>query len=136
MEKTSLTIANLEGADLNSANLGFANLRGANLRNADLNSVNLGFANLRGANLGFANLRDANLRGANLRDANLRGANLSSAKLIYFINLTPSQIKSTCYWEKAIYKSYKEENKKYIEELKKEKSSEPKYPVDCSIWER
>ena len=50
--------ANLRGADLREADLGWANLRGADLREADL-----GWANLRGADLGWANLRGAYLGG-------------------------------------------------------------------------
>lgn len=61
---TTLSWANLHGADLSRANLFGADLRGANLRGA-----NLFGANLRGANLSRADLRGADLFGANLRGA-------------------------------------------------------------------
>ena len=78
--------ANLEGADLEDANLIGANLRDADLEDADLEGANLRDANLEdadleGANLIGANLREANLRGANLRGAVLRGADLKDANL-------------------------------------------------------
>ena len=63
--------ANLEGANLRSADLAGADLRGANLASANLEG-----ANLRGADLEGANLASANLEGANLASANLAGANL------------------------------------------------------------
>ncbi len=66
-------------------------------------------------------------------------------------NLTPEQIKSACFWEEAIYKGewdweektktwrakneqVKQANTKYIEGLKKDKSSDPEEPPDCSLW--
>ena len=67
------------GADLCSADLDGANLRGADLDGADLCHANLFGADLRGANLRGANLCHANLFGADLRSANLRGANLDGA---------------------------------------------------------
>ncbi|MGL4882937.1 MAG: pentapeptide repeat-containing protein, partial [Waterburya sp.] len=78
--------------------------------------------------------------GANLIDADLRGANLIDAK-----NLTNSQIKSACFWDQAIYKGHLDEkqnqlvadkkaNQQYIEQLKKDKSSDPETPPDCSRW--
>ena len=47
----------------------------------DLEGANLEYANLKGANLEYANLKGANLKGANLEDANLEGANLECANL-------------------------------------------------------
>ena len=71
--------ANLQGANLRYANLWDANLQGANLSWADLHGANLRGANLRGADLHGANLRGADLRGADLRGANLHGADLRGA---------------------------------------------------------
>ena len=78
--------ADLQGADLRSANLQVADLRcadlqGADLRGADLQRANLRSADLRGADLQRADLLDANLRGADLQGADLRYANLRSANL-------------------------------------------------------
>jgi uncharacterized protein YjbI with pentapeptide repeats len=85
-EKTNLSYANLQGADLGVANLQEADLAGANLQEADLAGANLQEADLAGANLQGADLAGANLQGANLRvvklqEANLRGANLQEADL-------------------------------------------------------
>ena len=63
--------------------LGFHNcdLRGANLQGADLDRANLSFSDLRGANLAKASLVDAILAGTNLRYANLQGVNIKGAKV-------------------------------------------------------
>ncbi len=137
--------ANLEGAYLVRANLEGANLYGAYLYGANLYGANLYGANLYGANLEGANLYGANLYGANLEGAYLYGAYLVRANLIQAENLTPSQIKSTCYWEQAFYKGNwdnekrisivdKKANKEYREQLKQDKASDPKKAVDCSWW--
>ncbi len=60
-----------EPADLQGANLRYANLRGANLQRADLRSADLRYANLQGADLRSADLQGADLRSADLLDANL-----------------------------------------------------------------
>lgn len=87
----NLNCANLRSADLRGANLSDANLRsadliGANLRRANLSRAELGSADLRGANLASADLSNAhlgsaNLGRANLSDADLGGADLSGANL-------------------------------------------------------
>ena len=149
--------ANLRGANLRGANLRGANLRGANLEGAFLNSAHLEgaflhFAHLEGAFLHFAHLEGAKLEGAflqsaflnsaHLEGARLKGANLQSANLNNARNLNLAQIKSACNWEKGIYKGIYEKfefvvdeagNKVYIEQLKQDKASDPKEPVDCSV---
>jgi hypothetical protein len=72
---------NLQGADLDGADLSGANLIRANLNGADLYRATLTQAVLRSAYLGNATLRWANLDGAVLNMAYLKGANLSNAKL-------------------------------------------------------
>ncbi len=79
-------ILDLEGAQLQGANLAGARLQGANLWRAQLQGANLWDAqlqgaDLRGARLQGANLWDAQLQGADLRGARLQGANLSNARL-------------------------------------------------------
>ena len=74
--------ADLENADLRSANLCYANLENADLYNANLCYANLDNADLRSANLGSANLENANLYNADLRSANLENANLDKKELI------------------------------------------------------
>ena len=147
-----LESANLQGADLWAANLQQANLfrvnlQGANLEEANLQSAHLGRSNLQQANLNMANLQKAELYGANLQQAELYGANLRGAYLIEPEKLIPKQIKFTCFWEKAIYKAewdkekqiwiaIEPKNTNYIEKLKNDTASNPKYPLDCSWWEK
>ncbi|MFM6633610.1 MAG: pentapeptide repeat-containing protein, partial [Microcystis panniformis] len=147
--------ANLNGANLNGANLNRANLNRANLNRAYLNGANLNRAyligaNLKGANLNGANLYGANLIGANLYVANLNGANLNGAYL-FGANLNgaedlyPEQIKSACFWERAIYTEAKwdedkqlwvaenpKTNQREIDKLKRDKNSDPRNPIDCN----
>lgn len=81
-----LSQANLDSADLVYANLthttlSFAYLRRADLRGAELSDVNLQFANLRLADLTYADLTGAHLSRADLRGADLNSADLSGAAL-------------------------------------------------------
>ncbi|MDB9544140.1 pentapeptide repeat-containing protein [Microcystis aeruginosa CS-1036] len=132
--------AYLEGAYLNRANLNRANLDGANLEEAKLNGAKLNRANLNRANLIGANLNGANLIAANLIAANLIAANLNGAE-----DLHPEQIKSACFWEKAIHRGAywdtdkqlwvaadREANQREIEKLKRDKNSDPPNPIDCN----
>ncbi len=137
LEGAYLHRAYLKGANLYRANLYSVNLEGAYLHHANLEDAYLYRAYLKGAYLKGANLYSAYLKGAYLHHANLEGAYLYSAylkgaNLIKAKKLTPSQIKSACYWEKAIYK---EANQQYIDQLKKDKASDPKKSVDCNRWE-
>ena len=98
-------------------------------------------ASLQNASLWDANLQDANLKKVDLQDADLEGAFLLGTK-----KLTAKQIKSTCFWDKAIYKGeWNEEmdwvatepdNTNFIEELKNDTASDPEEPIDCSRWEK
>ena len=142
----NLQRAHLEGANLQKAILWNTNLQKAILWNTNLQGAELQGADLQGANLWKANLQGAylegaNLQGANLREANLQGANLERA------NLTAKQIKSTCFWNKAIYKAKwnnekqafvatEPDNTNFIEKLKNDIASNPKEPPDCSVWEK
>jgi len=151
LNRANLNRANLDGANLNGAFLEEANLDGANLNRANLNRANLDGAKLiganligaflNGANLNGANLNGANLIGANLIGANLNGANLNGAFLNGAEGLNPEQIKSACFWEKAIYTEAKwdedkqlwvvadrEANQREIEKLKRDKNSDPPNP--------
>ena len=142
LQQTKLTIANLQQANLSSANLQQAKLTIANLQQAKLWR-----ANLQQAKLWRANLQEADLRSANLQDADLSSANLQDAILVKVENLTSTQIKSACNWQAAIYKgklndekntfvAIEPDNTNFIEELKQDKSSDPKEPLDCSRWEK
>ncbi len=137
--------ANLYGANLNGAILYRANLKGANLKGANLYRANLNGANLNGAELIGAELNGAELIGANLIEANLKGANLNGANLNGARDLHPEQIKSACFWEKAIHTQAKwdfdkelwvaadrEANQREIEKLKRDKNSDPPNPIDCN----
>ena len=105
--------------------------------------TDLSRTNLQGANLTQVDFFQTNLAEANLAEAELKGANLAEANLIKAINLTPSQIKSACNWEKAIYKGdwdnnqkkwlvNEQENQAYIKQLKEDKASVSQKPIDCS----
>jgi uncharacterized protein YjbI with pentapeptide repeats/energy-coupling factor transporter ATP-binding protein EcfA2 len=150
LDKANLSNIALPGAVLFKVNLSGANLSGANLMianfsDANLIGANLMIANLRRANFSDANLYGANLIGANLYGADFSGANLYGADLLGAKNLTNSQIKNACFWDQAIYKGHSDEktslwttdepaNRQYIEQLKKDKSSDPETPPDCSNW--
>ena len=124
-----LALAILSGADLSGADLSGATLSSAVLKNARLFKAELSKAFLIGTDLRKADLREADLTGAKLEGANLRKADLTGAE--YF----REQIKSACFWQQATYLEYKNANKRFIEELKKDSASDPKEPVDCSLWE-
>jgi uncharacterized protein YjbI with pentapeptide repeats len=81
LEKADLSELNLSWVDLKNAYLIDANLSGANLNGADLRQANLGGVDLRKANLRGADLADAELGGADISGADLRKANLSCADL-------------------------------------------------------
>jgi len=83
---TRLQHANLSKAQIADAKLGGAILQCAHLSNAKLQGADLAGAFLEGADLSSANLqgailRGADLRGAELSQADLRGADLSEAHL-------------------------------------------------------
>ncbi len=73
--------AQLNGAQLNTANLRYLDLSESSLLGAYLGGADLTGANLRGARLSQADLRRAFLTGANLTNARLEGANLAGADL-------------------------------------------------------
>jgi Pentapeptide repeats (8 copies) len=77
-----------------------------------------------------SNLREANLNGADLGEgrADMRGANLRKAKLRYARYLTHRQIKTACYWDEAEYAPGK------LDEIRQDRASDPKEPIDCSRW--
>ena len=137
--------AYLNRAYLNEAYLNRANLDRANLNRANLNGAILDRADLIGADLNEADLIGANLNRANLNRANLNRANLIGANLIGAVGLNPEQIKSACFWERAIHTQAKwdedkqlwvaadrEANQREIDKLKRDKNSDPPNPIDCT----
>ena len=148
LERANFQNACLLRADLQDAYLERANLQGADLNSANLQKANLERANLQGADLFMANLQETNLERTNLQGANLFMANLQEAILIGTENLTPEQIKSTCFWDRAIYKGKWDEeertwvaiepdNTEFIEELKNDIASNPdKLIIDYSRWKK
>jgi uncharacterized protein YjbI with pentapeptide repeats len=148
LQLANLYSADLRFANLYSADLYYANLQSANLYYADLRFANLNYADLQSADLISANLISANLISADLYSANLESANLNGAILVKAENLTETQIKSACFWDKAIYKGrYDEQKDKWITDekanqdyinkvLKPDKDSDPKVKPDCSKWEK
>ncbi len=147
LQRAYLGYAKLQRADLRYAKLQETNLRSAELQEAHLSDAELQGADLRYAKLQGAKLGYAKLQGADLRYAKLQGANLQKANLLRAENLTPKQIKSACFWDKAIYKgewndekeayvAIEPDNTNFIEELKQDKSSDPKEKPDCSYWSK
>lgn len=175
LEKANLKNANLSITRLAGAHLESANLENANFSNAHLESAYLINANLEGAYLSHAHLQGAyfnrshfqnahfyhadfaqayfhraNLSRAyfyrtNFHQVNFYGANLQGAHLIESQNLTPTQIKSACNWETAVYKGIwkmnkfrwevdKQANQQFILQLQQDKNSDPQKQVDCSEW--
>ena len=137
----------LWGVNLQQAFLFQANFQQAFLFQANFQQVFLQEANLERAILKEVNLQEASLAGANLQQTILSQANLKQAVLVKVKDLTPKQIKSACFWEEAIYEGeWNEEqetyvatepdNTNFIKDLKKDKSSDPKEPVDCSRWSK
>jgi len=135
-----LSRTNLRGAKLNGADL-----KGANLDGANLNGAKLWVAYLNGANLNGANLNEAYLNEAYLNEANLNLANLNGAYLNGAVGLNPEQIKSACFWERAIHTQAKwdedkqlwvaadrEANQREIDKLKRDKNSDPPNPINCT----
>ena len=146
-KRLDLRNSNLRNANLRDANLRDANLRDANLRYADFCYADLYDASLRYADLYDAYLRDAYLRNADLYDANLRDAYLRDAYLYDVQNLSNQQIKLACFWDKATYTEAEwndtkrkwiaadeKANKKWIEEIKQDRASDPENPPDCDQW--
>jgi uncharacterized protein YjbI with pentapeptide repeats len=82
LEHADLRYANAVGAFLVNANLMWANLQGADLRRANLQAADLRRANLQAADLRRANLQAADLADANLQAASLIATNLQAANLI------------------------------------------------------
>ena len=83
---SDLSAANLQHAQLDTANLADATLHGADLTGAQLREAvlwgtDLSDAGLEGAQLDRANLQHADLSGARLRGASLRNASLETAVL-------------------------------------------------------
>jgi uncharacterized protein YjbI with pentapeptide repeats len=143
LKRANLERANLIGANLTSAYLSGADLTSAYLIGANLSSADLTRADLTRAILYSANLTRADLTRAILDSAKLTRANLSSAILIEAKNLTNIQIKSACFWDKAIYKGHYDEqkyrtipdkkaNQAFIAQLKQDKASDPEVKPDCS----
>ena len=81
LRSACLCDADLRGIDLRGADLRKADLHDADLHDADLHDTDLRGANLRGANLCGACLCDADLSGADFHSANLLYADLSGADL-------------------------------------------------------
>src|SRR5262249_7810145 len=102
------------GADLSMAFLNEATLQEADLNGADLRAAYLLWANLQKAALGGANLRWANLQEANLRAVNLAGANLESASLvgaaITSADLTGCRIYGVSAWKLKLDETTRQQN--------------------------
>ncbi len=128
--RASLTGATLQGANFLNAELTGAKLTGVDLSRAKLNNANLWGVDLTGANLTETNLNQANLTrvnfaGASLTKATLREANLTTADFSSAKNIPLEEIKSACFWNKAIF----------TEDIKQKlaNTAAAKYP-SCQKW--
>ena len=160
LQKAKLYRANFQGAHLYDANLERADFWSANLQQANLSGANLQKTNLGAANLQGADLFQANLQGALIEKVRVENVEKPTAQDNEEIrqamedvkNLTPQEIKeikeikSACFWNEAIYigrwdvdeglaESAEPHNTNFIEELKKDKSSDPEDLPDCSRWQ-
>ena len=104
-----LRAADLQGANLNLADLSGADLRKADLRNAQLDTADLRGARLEEADFRYAILMNANLRGADLRRANLRFANLLDAD-ISDADLTGAFVYGASVWKLTLNSTTKQDN--------------------------
>jgi len=120
LQEANFLNAELTGAKLTGVDLSRAKLNNANLWGVDLTGANLTETNLNQANLTRVNLAGATLTKATLREANLTTADFSSAK-----NIPLEEIKSACFWDKAIF----------TEEIKHKlaTTAAAKYP-SCQKW--
>ena len=146
MNKIELNRAQLAGSYLVQAKLMGTELIDSNLTDAKLIGADLTDAKLIRADLAEVDLTVADLTGADLTGADLTKANLVGAKFneIEVNNLTKSQLKLACNWDKAnyIYRQTKDNkweldtpaNQQYIEKIRQDKASDPQIPVDCSQW--
>ena len=140
-KSANLDCSSFKGTTIENTKFKDAQLRGANFSSSFLKKVDFSGSVLSNTDFSRAFLADVNLEKANLEKADLSGANFQDVK-----NLTHEQIKSACNWEKGLYKfdkkwnneykinNYifnKEENIKYIEELKLDIKSNPKEQPNC-----
>ena len=138
----SVVDANLKGADLSGADLKNTDLIDADLSGAHLVDARLINASLINADLSGAYFIRTDLKNTDLKNADLRDAYFSEVK-----NLGKKKIKSACFWEEAIYTDAdwnneirkwvvkdKKANQKRIEEIKRDKASDPKTPPNCNRW--
>lgn len=136
--EANLANVNLVGINLSGTNLGRANLMYATLDNVNFENAFLGGTKLNGATLRETSFKDAYLGEADLEAAFLPNANLERASLekTKFANsftaganfrkvsrLNPTQIKSSCSWQKA----------KIDDKLKQKLTQEPERKTDCSM---
>jgi len=99
-------------ADLSGQVLWWADLNGAFLHHANLQEANLMYAQLVGANFGSSNLYLVNLYGADLSSANLSFANLSGADMtntsigganLLLADLTNADLSGMTEWDDAFW---------------------------------
>lgn len=135
--------ANFEGVSFKNVQFFGSNLEGANLKGVNLQYPN--FSSSSAVNLNGANLEGAILSGNGEAIGSFHGANFKNVE-VRSGTLVGSLVKSACYWDTGIYRGNwdsqknkwvadREANQEYIEKLKQSKASDPKNPVDCSMWE-
>ena len=128
---------------LDDANFANANLSGATFsRNHGSDDT----STIAKAGFGYANLQNAKFDSIDFTQVVFEGANFKNTSFVKPQNLFNSQIKSACNWKKAsffdnlpwadteVIKKAHQASQLYIEQLKQDKASNPKYSPDCSRW--
>ena len=153
--ETSFKNANFYNTNLVATHFASNELDGSSFHNANLSRAifSVYYGSSPSTTLIGADFSNANLKGSsfdsytNFKNTNLTGANLAGAIIIRPENLTPTQVKSACNWEDATYNfdpnrhphlQKAEEDlsttQKYIQQLKQDRASDPKEPIDCDRW--
>jgi Pentapeptide repeats (8 copies) len=93
------------------------------LDNSNLTKLDLSNRNYAGANMSYSDFTDSLLH----------GTNFNGAIMIHAI-FTNSQIKQSCNWRNARYAKSDKLNQEKINQLERDKASNPEKPIDCSKW--
>ena len=109
LERATLIFTNFKGANLKGANLTYSRSNLANFSNANLSESNLSWSILQGSDFSFANLYKANLSSTNMSNANFKDSNLENASL-YNVNIHRTNFSGSKFSGSSIYPTYNSSN--------------------------
>ena len=109
LERAILVTTNFKDANLKGANLTYSRLNLANFRNANLSESNLSGSILLGSDFSSANLYKANLSSTNMSNANFKDSNLENASL-YNVNIHRTNFSGSKFSGSSIYPTYNSSN--------------------------